>query len=51
MLMKLCFMLSALSIPLSMTVDQAGWGLIVSLFFLLSAAFFSKPRFADHPNV
>ncbi|MGP4076932.1 hypothetical protein [Halobacillus sp. K22] len=44
-MMKLMFIMGALVIPVSLLFDQAATGLLMSLFFMLAAAYFSKPRF------
>ncbi|MBN8233937.1 hypothetical protein JF544_01715 [Halobacillus kuroshimensis] len=46
MLMQVFFMFAALSIPVSILFDKEAVGVLASLFFMLVAAFFSKPRFS-----
>ncbi|WP_223254266.1 hypothetical protein [Halobacillus halophilus] len=43
--MRLMFMIAALVLPISMFFDQAASGILISLFFMLTGAYFSKPRF------
>ncbi|MCA1023787.1 MULTISPECIES: hypothetical protein [Halobacillus] len=45
MLMQMFFIFAAFSIPVSILFDQEALGVLASLFFMLAAAFFSKPRF------
>ncbi|MDL4839472.1 hypothetical protein [Aquibacillus rhizosphaerae] len=44
-MMKLMFILAAVSIPLFIYFDKGATGLLLSLFFMFLAAFFSKRRF------
>ncbi|MCA1011362.1 hypothetical protein [Halobacillus halophilus] len=44
-MMRLMFILAALAMPVSLLLDQAAAGILISLFFLFAGAFFSKPRF------
>ncbi|WP_175477813.1 hypothetical protein [Halobacillus alkaliphilus] len=44
-MMRLMFMIGALVLPVSLFFDQAAAGILISLFFLFTAAYFSKPRF------
>ncbi len=43
--MKLMFVLAAICIPISTYFEIGATGIILSLFFILLAAFFSKQRF------
>ena len=45
MLMKLFFILSALSIPVSILLNQEAAGILTALLFMFIGAYFSKPRF------
>ncbi|WP_335871555.1 hypothetical protein [Bacillus sp. 2205SS5-2] len=49
-MMKLFFMLSALSIPISILFDQEAAGILTALLLMLIAAYFSKPRLNKNKN-
>lgn len=44
--MKLFFMLAALSIPVSIILNQEAIGMLSAMVLLLLGAYFSKPRFS-----
>ncbi|MGP4070905.1 hypothetical protein [Halobacillus sp. B29] len=44
-MMRLMFIIAALVLPISMFFDQAAYGILISLFFMFTGAYFSKPRF------
>ncbi|MCM3029699.1 hypothetical protein M3600_04060 [Niallia sp. MER 6] len=44
-MMKLMFMHATISIPICLYFEKGATGILLSLFFILLAAFFSKPRF------
>ncbi|WP_188048678.1 hypothetical protein [Bacillus sp. CH30_1T] len=46
MLMKILFMLAALSIPVSMLFNQGAIGILSAMLFMLIGAYFSKPGFS-----
>ena len=46
-MMKLMFVLAAISIPISTYFEKSATGILLSLFFILLAAIFSKPRFSN----
>jgi hypothetical protein len=46
MLMKLFFMLAALSIPVSILFDQEAIGMLLAMLLMLLGAYFSKTRFS-----
>ncbi|MEI3606560.1 hypothetical protein SPD48_12710 [Pseudogracilibacillus sp. SE30717A] len=45
-MMKLMFILAAVATPIFAYFGKGATGILISLLFLLLAAFFSKPRFA-----
>ena len=45
-MMKLMFILAAISGPLFAYFDKGATGILLALLFILLAAFFSKPRFS-----
>ncbi|MGM0866604.1 MAG: hypothetical protein ACQEWF_18165 [Bacillota bacterium] len=45
-MMKIFFMLAAISIPVSILFDQAAIGILSAMLFMLIGAYFSKPRFS-----
>ncbi|WP_226530737.1 hypothetical protein [Metabacillus niabensis] len=44
-MMKLMFILAAISIPIFAYLGKGANGILISLLFMFLAAFFSKPRF------
>ncbi|MDL4839476.1 hypothetical protein [Aquibacillus rhizosphaerae] len=44
-MMKLMFILAAVTIPLFVYFDKGATGFLLSFLFLFLGAFFSKPRF------
>lgn len=46
-MMKLMFILAAVSIPLFAYFDKGATGILLSLLFMFLAAYFSKPRFKN----
>ncbi|MDT9027333.1 MULTISPECIES: hypothetical protein [Rossellomorea] len=46
MLMKIFFILAALSMPVSMLFNQEAIGMLSAMLLMLLGAFFSKPRFS-----
>ncbi|WP_167449403.1 hypothetical protein [Halobacillus trueperi] len=49
-MMKFFFLLSSIIVPVSLFVDQAAAGVLAALVFLLTGAYFSKPRFRKYTN-
>ncbi len=45
MLVRLSFILGALSIPVSILLNKEASGIIAALFFMFLGAYFTKPRF------
>ncbi|MFZ0369390.1 MAG: hypothetical protein WAM07_07300 [Halobacillus sp.] len=44
-MMRLMFILALLVIPVSLIFNQAAAGILISLLFMFTGAYFSKPRF------
>ncbi|WP_165967184.1 hypothetical protein [Jeotgalibacillus sp. S-D1] len=51
MLLRLFFILAALSIPVSILFNQEAAGILTALLFMLLGAYFSKPRFKSQKNI
>lgn len=51
MLLKIFFLLAALSIPVSIVFHQEAIGILTALAFMFIGAYFSKPRFKDNPKL
>ncbi|MGR9050714.1 hypothetical protein ACQ4XT_18925 [Halobacillus faecis] len=49
-MMKPLFLLASIVIPISLLMNQAATGVLVSLLFLLTGAYFSKPRFRKYTD-
>ncbi|MBA2176054.1 hypothetical protein H0266_14250 [Halobacillus locisalis] len=51
MLLKVFFLLAALSISVSIVFQQEAIGILTALTFMLIGAYFSKPRFKKNPKL
>lgn len=51
MLMRLFFILAAISIPVSVLVNQEAAGILTALLFMFIGAYFSKPRFKSQKDM
>ncbi|GEN52772.1 hypothetical protein [Halobacillus faecis] len=47
---KIFFLLASIVIPISLFMNQAATGVLASLFFLLTAVYFSKPHFHQYTD-
>ncbi|MEC3885653.1 hypothetical protein VKA52_18175 [Halobacillus sp. HZG1] len=48
--MKIFFLLASITIPVALLMNQAATGMVASLLFLLTGAYFSKPRFRKYTD-